>query len=238
MFFKKFKEFFIYFLHIKYIIIIAPPPIKRISCLIILKKVLTGASRSCFNFADKAEPSLLLIFLVGNTIGCWLISFGGIIYKRVENFYISLFCKIRKPTTITPNITYVNVLSWVVVVSGVVFGKLDDVIAGVFEYDVVVGITIGLGWVIGAVLGNLGGRIVVGPLTIGVLVIIGVDFTGGALFGAGFVTELYIGLFIPGEGLGGILYNITRFYYLFVFFLFGRNAYIPTKTAPIIIYIV
>ena len=71
---------------------------------------------------------------------------------------------------------------------------------------------IGLDWVIGVVLGNLGGRIVVGPLTIGVLVIIGVAFLGIGFAGDGNGWEL-IG---AGLGLGGILYNITRFYYLLV----------------------
>ena len=79
---------------------------------------------------------------------------------------------------------------------------------------------IGLGWVIGAVLGNLGGRITVGPLTIGVVVIIGVDLIGVVFRGIGFAGDgngwELIG---AGLGLGGILYNIIRFYYLPVSYL-------------------
>ena len=74
---------------------------------------------------------------------------------------------------------------------------------------------IGLGCEIGVVFGNLGGRIVVGPLTIGVLVIIGVAFLGIGFAGDGNGWEL-IGADL---GLGGILYNIIRFYYLLVSYL-------------------
>jgi hypothetical protein len=100
------------------------------------------------------------------------LAFGGI-YKLVENIYISLFFKIRKPTTTAPIITYVIVLSFIdLVSSGFVFGKLEDIIFGVFEYGVDVGIKIVLGADTGLVLGKvLGGRITVGPLTgfIGIL---------------------------------------------------------------------
>jgi hypothetical protein len=100
------------------------------------------------------------------------LAFGGI-YKLVENIYISLFFKIRKPTTTAPIITYVIVLSFIALVSsGFVFGKLEDIIFGVFEYGVDVGIKIVFGAETGLVLGKvLGGRITVGPLTgfIGIL---------------------------------------------------------------------
>ena len=179
------------------------------------------------------------------------ICFRWHIYKRIENIYISLFFKIIIPTTKAPNITYVNVLSWFVVVEAV-FGKLDDAIFGEFEYGVVVGITtefgsvdfnwgagfltrlyiglviagLGLGVGLGAVLGNLGGVIIVG----GGVIIAG----GGTIEGVGVCLGLGVGL-VLGGGFGGLYYNIIRLYYLLLFLL-GINAYIPTKTVPIIIY--
>ena len=77
----------------------------------------------------------------------------------VEKIYISLFFKIRKPTTTAPIITYVIVSSFCNLISlETVFGKLEEIRLGVFEYGVDVDIKIVLGVEIGVVLGKvLGG---------------------------------------------------------------------------------